>query len=195
MQRSVKESVLKDHMQVFWQAALEEFNRNMEMYKPILDSLDIEVPDRAVDVLKRAAEIQIKQTDSKIKNYIENQTVFKSNQSREKLKQSSHRVIEKHRTNWERGNKVPKVKEDLRDKIIHFFKELEKLKHQAEEQSILSETFKGGSPHLSAYELLKVLFHMVLCGMYPEKWGDLIPMIRIDHEDPNGDRSYEETVS
>jgi hypothetical protein len=34
-----------------------------------------------------------------------------------------------------------------------------------------------------------------LCGMYPEKWGDLVPLERFDYFDDNGDRSYEETVT
>ena len=95
--------------------------------------------------------------------------------------------------NWKTGMNVPNAPPEDRAKIIKLLQFLEGIKLQSEQLERVMNKLKQPVPRASAFDLLQVMFRVVLKFMYKKEWGALSggPMI---YPDGTPDRRVCETV-
>ena len=135
-----------------------------------LKSIFLTIPDTCKKMFKEVLSNDILATTIKIKRCINNQTVFESPQSRQRLLDSSPARINHLRIEFE--NKVKSMRRpsgDLSDAIV-FLKYLRTMKLHVEQQNQLLIRLEKPVSRISAYTLLGFIFNNIYKSMFREEW-------------------------
>ncbi len=171
----------KTSSQLFWSSAADEFRKSLSKKEEILKSVEVFVPENArtmflEDVLKEKNNV-----GETIRKYVVSQVILSSKKNRKSLIQSSLEKIVRYRTKLEKGG-IPETSLEGRKKIIKLLQDLETLKLQWEKQDQWISILQQPRPRMSVYDLLELMFNIVLRTMYNPEWGTLF----YEHDDNFG---------
>ncbi len=191
--------IFKQSSRMFWASAADEFTERTEARKERLESVEIYVPEKAQKMLLREILKEREHTVKKIRKYVLSQVMFSKNKDRKSLIRSSLEKIVRYRTKLEKGG-IPETPLEIRKKIVNWLQGLEELKLQSEREERWTTLLKRSKPRTSAYELLELMFTLVLKSMYKEEWGTLSGNRQIappDEADDSGETTivYEDTIT
>lgn len=178
----------------FWHTARQEFEQRIENYRKMLEDVEVVIPEEVRlifqhEVLESRADLA-----GLMRVHIRSQNIFKSEKSHQDLLKAPHKMIRQSRINWEKGVNVPQTQPAIRLRIISFMQKLEEMKRLSEEKRRYKEILDNVQPHISVYDLLRLMFGVVLNTMYKAEWEELPPDGFSDAED-NARGPYEKTVS
>jgi serine/threonine protein kinase len=180
---------------LFWHTALNEFVEKLRVNEDMLRALEIRLPPQIKELFKHELSIEDDRINKIIWKQIDGQSIFKSRKSRKILSESSYQIIGQYKAKCESGLNIPKSKSKIRKLTVKFLTDLEHLKLQSEQLAHTNEILDLPTATLSVYDLLELMFNIVLKAMYLEDWGDLSvynePLIDDIDKDDN---LYNETV-
>ncbi|MEE4355957.1 MAG: hypothetical protein V2I97_05760 [Desulfococcaceae bacterium] len=163
---------------VFWSRAAAEFTEKLSQHTEILQNVRPKLSEKSLRMLTEEISEVEKSTGQRIQNHIRTQHFFKSPQSRSELINAPLALIRKYRRNWEQGTGVPNISHAVRIAVIKWLKNFEKIKADAERKSLFISMLSEEKSSVSAYDLLDMMFSVVLYSMYISKWGELRPETR-----------------
>jgi len=180
---------------LFWHTALNEFVEKLRVNEDMLRALEIRLPPQIKELFKHELSIEDDRINKIIWKQIDGQSIFKSRKSRKILSESSYQIIGQYKAKCESGLNIPKSKSKIRKLTVKFLTDLEHLKLQSEQLAHTNEILNLPAATLSVYDLLELMFNIVLKAMYLEDWGDLSvynePLVDDIDKDDN---LYNETV-
>ncbi|UCH21136.1 MAG: hypothetical protein JSU83_21930 [Deltaproteobacteria bacterium] len=184
----------KKASQMFWFTAANEFKSKTSQKEEHLQSVEIEVPDQARDMLRKELLKGKQITADRIKRYINNQAAFKEEKLCQGLICASRQKISELKAKLTKGLGNPKKFSKEKTLAIKVLADLEQLKLQSE--NLLRLIKELGKPNLiiNAHELIELMFDIVLQAMYLEEWGELSEAEGIQLEDVAGATTIEATV-
>lgn len=187
--------VFKKSSRLFWTSAMNEFDKKMKTKRKLLMSVEVLIPENAREMLLHDIFWEKNSMDETIRKYVVSQVIFSGKKNRKNLIRSPLEKIVECRIKWEEGG-LPETHPEVRKEIIRLLQGLESLKLQAEEQKRLIKILKRPSPKMTAYELLNLMFSVVLKSMYNEEWGELSDTDSGDKFDPfESVVLYEDTIT
>ena len=170
MEGKLETEIVADVSRAFWRSALLEFQTKMTEKETLLKSIFFDVPDTAKHMFRDVLRQDIEATAKKIKRCINNQTIFGSPQSQQRLLESTPAKIEQLREEFE--NKLKSMRNRSRDhsRTIVLLKYLRTLKLHAEQQKQLLTRLESPTTRLTAYTLLAFMFNNLYKSMFREEW-------------------------
>ncbi len=180
---------------LFWHTALNEFIEKLRIKEDMLKTLVIQLPPKVKELFKHELRLENDRINKIIWKQIDSQNIFKSLKSRKILSESSYQIIGQYKAKCESGLNIPKSKSNIRKMTVKFLADLEHLKLQSEQLAQTFELLDQRITTLSVYDLLELMFNVVLKAMYLEDWGDLSVYSEhlVDDIDKD-DNLYAETV-
>jgi len=164
--------VFKKSSQIFWSSAIKEFKEKLAAKENILKSVEVNISKKGRQMLLNDLLKEKEAVSKKINKYVVSQVIFSSPKDRKSLIQSSLEKIIEYRTKLEKGG-IPKTPLEIRDKIVGLLQGLEKLKNRSENQERMLKLLEPAKPRISVYEVLEIMFSLILKSMYKEEWGPL----------------------
>jgi len=187
--------LFKKGSHLFWHTALNEFVEKLRVKEDMLRALEVRLPPTIKELFKHELGIENDRINKIIWKQIDGQNIFKSRKSRKILSESSYQIIGQYKAKCKSGVNIPKSKSKIRKLTVKFLTDLEHLKLQSEQLAHTNEILDMPTATLSVYDLLELMFNIVLKAMYLDDWGDLSvynePLL--DDSDID-DNIYDETV-
>jgi len=195
MKNMTLNDLFKKGSHLFWHTALNEFVEKLRIKEDMLKALQIRLSQEVKELFKHELSIENDRVNKIIWKQIDSQNIFKSRKSRKILSESSYQIIGQYKAKCECGLNIPKSKSNIRKLTVKFLADLEHLKLQSEQLAHTFELLNQEITTLSVYDLLELMFNVVLKAMYLEDWGDLSVysehlVVDIDKDD----NLYAETV-
>lgn len=195
MKNMTLNDLFKKGSHLFWHTALNEFVEKLRVKEDMLKALKIQLPPSVKELFRHELSIENDRINKIIWKQIDSQNIFKSRKSRKILSESSYQIIGQYKAKCESGLSIPKSKSNIRKLTVKFLADLEHLKLQSEQLASTFELLNQEITLLSAYDLLEMMFNVVLKAMYLEDWGDLSVYNEHLVEDiDKDDNLYNETV-
>jgi serine/threonine protein kinase len=170
MEGKMETEIVADVSRAFWRSALLEFQTKMNQKETLLKSIFFDVPDTAKHMFRDVLRQDIAATDIKTKRCVDNQTLFGSPQSQQRLLESSPAKIEQLRIEFENKLKSMRNRSQDHSQTIVLLKYLRTLKLHAEQQKQLLTRLERPTSRLTAYTLLAFLFNNLYKSMFREEW-------------------------
>jgi serine/threonine protein kinase len=159
---STKDSLpdlLKTENRSFWEIAVREFTANMHQKAEILKSLKANIPETAKEVLlENLRDERLRHTEG-IKEKINTQDHFHSEENTEQLIRASSKQIVEFKKKWE------EEEADKNQQKINWLKGLEKDKKALEQLDRTIKSLVQQNNEFTIYDLLELIFNMVLCKL------------------------------
>lgn len=165
--------VFKKGSQIFWSRAVAEFYEKLNEHEDIIRSVEVFIPENTQEIFLQEIVAEKNNTADAMQHYVMSQSVFSSEKNRKNLIESCLGDIRQYRQKWEKKENFPETAPKVREKVIRVLRELEAFKQEAELQEQWMDLLTQSSPKLSAYDLLELMFHIVLRAMYRREWGTL----------------------
>jgi len=165
--------LFKKGSHLFWRTAVKEFKEKLCVKENMLKSLIITLPHNVKLMLKREINIENERVNKIIWKQIDSQNIFKSRKSRKILIKASYKTIGQYKAKCESGLNISNSKANLRKLTIEFFQKLEYLKLQSEQLAHTVALLDQSPTTITVYDLLELMFNIVLKAMYLEEWGDM----------------------
>ncbi|MGD9056822.1 MAG: hypothetical protein PVJ41_00350 [Desulfobacterales bacterium] len=162
--------IVADVSRAFWRSALLEFQSKMNQKGSLLKSIFFDVPDTAKHMFRDVLRQDIEATALKIKRCVNNQTIFESSQSQQRLLESTPAKIEQLRIEFENKLKSMRNRSQDHSRAIVLLKYLRTLKLHAEQQKQLLTRLERPTSRLTAYTLLAFMFNNLYKSMFREEW-------------------------
>jgi serine/threonine protein kinase len=163
---------LKHQSWVFWHTAAQEFNNKTSAHRPLLQRLKIAIPQDVIALLKYENDNEILLIDQTLQSRVNAQKFFSNEKSRSDLIQSPPEAIRRLRLGWRKKEKLSPSVLKIKDQIVAFLLELERIKliqaHQLEARDALTQAF----PEISTLTVMEILFSSVLRFMYHPDWSE-----------------------
>ena len=179
---------------LFWRKAVAEFERKVAEKAEILNAVKISVPDLARKMFREFVEKEKQILADRIREQVNSQTIFTSAKNRQYLISCPCQDISKLKQKWEEANGTQESVVVGRGEIRKFLQNLEMLKLKSEECTQTTVFLQNEEPVMSGYELLDLLFGVVLNHMYDMQWSDCSPTDLTGHESAQGDVSRQATI-
>jgi serine/threonine protein kinase len=162
--------IIAEVSRAFWRSALLEFQAKMNQNEHLLKSIFFAIPGTVKKLFKTVLSKDISATQEKIKRCIDNQTVFESPQSQQRLIDSSPARIEQLRIDF--ANKLKSMGGASADHAgtLVFLKYLRTLKLHLEQQKQMLQRLEQPVSTISAYTLLGFMFNNLYKSMFREEW-------------------------
>jgi len=184
----------KKASQMFWYAAVNEFNVKTGEKEEHLKSVEVVLPDHGRDMLTKELLKGRAITVGKIKRYVNTQAVFKEEKICQGLISASRQKISKMKAKLTDGLGHPPKMTVGKAMAVKVLEDLEHLKLQSENLSRLIKELAKPELILNAHDLLELMFDIVLQAMYREEWGELSAAEGIELEEVSGATTIEATV-
>lgn len=171
--RQTPSQVFKMGSTLFWNSALNEFREKTSENSKILNSVELIIPEIAKELLKENV-VSVKDTiETAIQKRVVSQVIFSSNKNRKHLIKCSLEELSKYKNKWEKGVNTPKTTDEVRSQIVRLLQDLEGMKLQLEQQNQIYDLLNQSYPRMTVYQLLDVMFTIILKAMHNEEWGPL----------------------
>jgi serine/threonine protein kinase len=184
----------KKASQMFWYAAVNEFNIKTDEKEEHLKSVEVVVPDHGRDMLRKELLKGRAITVGRIKRYVNTQDVFKEEKICQGLICAPRQKVNKMKSKLTDGVSNPQKMTAAKAMAVKVLEDLEHLKLQSENLSRLIKELAKPELTLNAYDLIELMFDIVLQVMYREDWGELSAAEGIELEDVNDATTIEATV-
>jgi serine/threonine protein kinase len=164
------QAVLKEASHSFWKMALAEFTLKTQKNEKRLQFIRLIISQESNTMLLETFANTQKCISNLMKNLILNQTAFKDDKVQKSLYSASPLKIHHLRLKFKRGKwrQLPAEKKDIALKVLD---DLYFLKKQSEQLILTSNHLKKSVSIVSAFDLLKAMFIVVLVYMYQNCWG------------------------
>ena len=106
---------------------------------------------------------------------IESQTVFTSNKLKKSLLAASSSKINQFNLEFQSQKATAKMQPKQKNLAQLVLEELAHIKNQSAQLASALNSLNKSVPKISSYNLLKVMFNIVLIHMYQEPWGTIGP--------------------
>ncbi len=163
----------KKASRMFWYGAVNELKTKTNEKEEHLKLIEIVVPDHVRDVFRKELFRGKQINASRIKRYIHNQAAFKEEKLCQGLIGATRQKISQLKANLTDGLSNSENLSKGKALAIKVLEDLEHLKHQSENLSRLIKELGNPNLTLNAYELIALMFDLVLHAMYREEWGEL----------------------
>ncbi len=195
-----KADAFRDGSRLFWETAAKEVGKKLASRRAMLSSVNVMISTEAGDLLRMELLERRSEIADAIRELTDAQRFFRSEKSRVHLIRCSAEAMGRSRRNWEACRNVPRAAPVVRRRIIALLGRLEKLKEKSERRQAAVRKLDGEGASLTAYDLVELMFDIVLAVMYPGKMVAGGPAGRRDvpapseAADADGDLSEEETL-
>jgi hypothetical protein len=186
--------IFKKASRMFWYSAVNEFNTKTNRKKEMLSSVQVTIPVQVRNMLREELLAGNKIDVEKIKHYVNNQKIFKSEKHCQGLICASHQKISQLKIKWMKGFHNPRELPKEKAQAIKVLQDLEQLKLRIEEQLQWVKQLEQPDPTLVAHDLLKLMFDIVFSAMHREDWGELVAAEGMVLEDVAGATTIEDTI-
>jgi hypothetical protein len=157
--------------EVFWNSAVTEFREKLAAREETLKSLSITVLDQAGKML-RAFVVDEKSTlVDQIQQFVDARNVPMSAKDRQVLLTCSYEKTNQFRKRWENKAEAQTRSGIDKSQIVSLLGELGRLKLQLQRQEEMLKLLEHSGVEISAYELLELMFELVVKRMYGEERG------------------------
>ncbi|MFO7560228.1 MAG: hypothetical protein R6X10_15450 [Desulfobacterales bacterium] len=163
----ISSDLLKKVNHSFWESAVREFTKNVNLEKKILTSVRADIPENAKTMILENLRDERLGLAEKIKKQLKEQSHFLPEENQEEMLKASAEQIS------ELKKKLEAPQTDIHAQKIHWLKDLERDK---EELEFLNKTIKAvvqEDIEFTVYDLLGLMFTMVLRKMHQARWGNL----------------------
>lgn len=187
--------VFKKSSGIFWSSAISEFREKISENEKILRAVDVFIPQNAGYMFRQNILREKNRIAKAVRNYVLSQVVFCSKENRNSLIRCSPEEIRRYKAKLEKeDSESSKTPAELKVRIIALLKDLEVLKIRLERQNRRLSLLEQPNPKISVYELLELMFHIVLNVMHKEEWGSLSESCLEDLPDMCGEPGREPTI-
>jgi serine/threonine protein kinase len=184
----------KKASQMFWYAAVNEFNVKTGDKEEHLKTVEVVLPEQGRDMLRKELLKCRSIIAARIKRYVNTQTVFKEEKICQGLICASREKISKMKTKLTDGiSDSPKMTVG-KATAVRVLDDLLQLKLQSENLSRLIKELGKPELILNAHDLIELIFDIVLQAMYRQEWGELSAAEGIELEEVNEATTIEATV-
>jgi hypothetical protein len=166
-----KKELFQNYSRIFWQNAADEFTRKIKQYHHLLKMVEVKIPVEAVKMFSEEAHTVSSETAGRIEQMINSQKMFQSPKSRQGLIKCPLDVAVRCKANWERDVDVPQTAPAIRKKIIELMDNLIRLKSDMERMDRFQKFLEQPGAVISAYDLIRLMFSIILNAMYLPEWG------------------------
>ncbi len=157
---------------IFWFRTSGEFYERVETHKEFLCSVVIPLSEPVRQMLTAEAEKTLSGISRRIQTIVSAQQIFRSSNSRENLRTADQETLKQWKNQWERNENVPCTLPSAREQIIRLFGILGRMRQEyAQIRAVIS--LPEQRPVMSAYELMLLMFRVVVNAMYKPEWGFL----------------------
>jgi len=163
---------LKNSSWVFWHSAVNEYNLKIRMNAEYFKNIIVDMPANGNPMLFLKLEQEKARLTETIKMNIASQKIFKNPKTRQELIKATPEKIRKLLHNWEKGVNVPETKPELKTDIIHFLRDLDRIKSLVKLYTQSISALEQENPKLQVYYLLEIVFNVVLEASYHDNWSD-----------------------
>ena len=151
----------------FWESAIREFITNVNQKKKILKSVQANIPEKAKTMLLDNLRAERLRHTEKIKEKINTQNLFPLEENKEEILKASLKQISELKKKWKDSQT------DIHSQKIRWLEDLERDKKELE---LLNQNIKSvvqENIEFTVYDLLGLMFNMILRNMHPTGWSDL----------------------
>lgn len=187
--------VFKKSSQIFWSNAVSEFKERINENEKILSDVDVLIPKNAGCLFRQNIVKEKNKIAKSIQKYVLSQVIFCNKENRRSLIRCSPEEIRRYKVKLEKEEAASsKTPPELKVKIMTLLKDLEALKIRLEKQNRRLKILEQPTPKISVYELLELMFHIILKIMYKEEWGCLSEDYIADSADTCEEKQREPTI-
>ena len=122
-----------------------------------------------IDTISKAQKRLIKSA----KNIIESQTVFTGDTLKKSLLSASFSKIRQVKASYQSKKASPNLQPEQKKQALFVLEELAHLKKQSAHFASVLNLLNKSVPEISSYNLLTVMFNLVLIHMHQEPWGTI----------------------
>jgi len=168
------QAVLQDVSHSFWKMALSEFGKKTQGNEKKLKFIRVMIKQESRAMLLDTFAHTHQRISESIKNLILSQTLFTGDRIQKSLNSASSLKIHHFRIKF-REEKGRKLSPERRDIVLEMLDDLIRLKKQSEQLTLTSNLLKDQVSIVSAFDLLKAMFIVVLVYMHQNCWGKVMP--------------------
>ncbi len=187
--------VFKKSSRIFWSNAVSEFKEKINENEKTLTDADLFIPKNVAYMFRQNILKEKNNIAKAVRKYVLSQVIFCSKENRKSLIRCSPEEIKRYKAKLEKEDSVSsKTSPELKVKIITLLKDLEVLKIRLERQNRRLSLLEQPNPKISVYELLELMFHIILKVMYKEEWGILSEDCVSESSDACEEKEREPTI-
>jgi len=170
-------TILEEASLMYWKIAVAEFEKKIQQKEKSLKYISLVVTADSkkmlIDTISKAQKRLIKSA----KNIIESQTVFTGDTLKKSLLSASFSKISQVKAGYQSKKATPNLQPEQKKQALFVLEELEHLKKQYAHFASVLNLLNKSVPEISSYNLLTVMFNLVLIHMHQEPWGKIAPSI------------------
>ncbi len=160
--------ILEEASLMYWQIAVAEFEEKIKEKAKTLKYISLIVSNDSKKMLTADISAAQKRLITSAKNIIESQTVFTSDKLKKSLLSATFTKINQLKTEFKSNKATLNFQPEQKEQARLVLEELEHLKRQSSHLASVLKLLHKPVPMISSYDLLKVMFYMVLLHMHPE---------------------------
>jgi serine/threonine protein kinase len=160
--------IFEEASRKFWKIAVAEFEKKTQEKKSTLEYLSLIVTADSKKMLIGAIATAEKRLISSAKNIIQSQNVFAGDKLKKRLLSASLPKISRLKAEFKSNKANPNFQPEEKKQALLVLEHLEHLKRQSAHLRSVLEPLNKSVPEISSYNLLKVMFNIVLIHMYQE---------------------------
>lgn len=191
--------VFKICSRVFWFNASSEFRKKLKTYRPVLQSVRVEIPFRARRMFREELMFLRSEGVKRMRRLVMGQGLFRSEESRRSLIRATPEAVARYRNAWEAGGQGARVAPETREQLLDVLRTLERYKTEQVRRTEMIDRLELRRPMLTVFQILEIMFNVVINAMYRPEWGRLtedVGDIQLDEARKPGATviSYEDTI-
>ncbi len=172
------EAIVYEISRLFWTKAATEFKEKTARKKLMLKAINVALPQQVRKMLSEEIQTAVDNNKKNIKYMIESHKIFKSQKIRKQLLSAPPAKIRALKFKWEQGTPAKLLSPDDKLKINKLLQDLEFLKTQRADFTQLRNSIKQPEIKVQTDVLLEIIFKIVYTGMFQEKWGISLSLIK-----------------
>ena len=168
-------TILEDANLMYWKIAVAEFEKKMKEKEKMLKYISLIVSNDSKKMLIGNISAAQKRLILSVKKIIESQSVFTNDRFKKSLLSATFTKINQFKTEFQSKKATPNLQPKQKKQALLVFEELEHNKKQSAHLASVLKLLHKPVPMISSYDLLKVMFYIVLLHMHPEPWRTTDP--------------------
>jgi len=165
--------VYKELSYTFWKTAKEEFDAKVNKSESMLKALKIVIPEQLQQRFKTYLREKKHESDSRIKAFIQSQTHFQTQKNRQSLLCCSYEAVCRLKAKYQQPEQTGKIADGKIPPTFQLLEDLAILKMESEKLAKMIQTLDADVPGVSVYDVLVIMFGIVVDAMYQTEWEAL----------------------
>jgi len=168
--KNTANETLAEASRLFWSCAMDEFERKTTEKEKKLKYISLIITANIKELFLPMVQETHRQLKEAVKKLILEQTAFKSGKIKKSLFSASYIKVSRFKLKFT-DDADSSLSEADRKKAIAVLNELEILKKQTAQLTVVLKIINKSVPIISSYDLLRVMFYIVLVNMHQNIWG------------------------